>query len=114
MYNWANRRVGCAVLTESGAIVTGANVENALYGAAICAERTAITRCVMEGHTTFRAIAISSDMDEPITPCGICRQFIREFSRNVPIYMYAQNGDGVCMSLEELLPRSFGPEHLLE
>lgn len=94
-------------------MITGANVENALYGAAICAERTAITRMVMEGLRKIRAIAISSDQNEPITPCGICRQVIREFGPTVPIYMFSGDGQKqLLMTLDQLLPNSFGPENL--
>lgn len=106
-------RVGCAILTKAGSIVTGANVENASYGAGICAERTAITRCVMEGQKELQAIAILSDMADCVSPCGICRQFIREFAPKVPVLMFSGQSDKmVCHTLEELLPLSFGPEHL--
>lgn len=105
--------VGCALLVDGDQVITGANVENALYGAAICAERTAITRMVMEGHRKIQAIAISSDQAEPISPCGICRQVIREFGATVPVYMYSNDGEKVlCLTLDELLPHSFGPENL--
>lgn len=91
----------------------GANVENASYGAAICAERTALTRCVMEGLRSFQAIAIASDQSDPISPCGICRQFIREFGREIDIHMVSNDGKKVVKkTLEELLPMSFGPENL--
>lgn len=112
---FANHSVGCAILTDAGTVVTGANVENASYGAGICAERVAITRAIMEGHRRFRAIAICSDQAEPISPCGICRQFIREFGTDTPVYM--SSGDTskvVCKTLAELLPMSFGPENLGE
>lgn len=67
----------------------------------------------MEGSKSFKAIAILADMDSPISPCGICRQFIREFAPTVPIYMFPKTGDNpVCRTLDELLPMSFGPEHL--
>ncbi|CAM9017525.1 unnamed protein product [Wickerhamomyces anomalus] len=65
---------------------------------------------VKEKH--FKAIGISSDLEEVITPCGICRQFIREFGKTIPIYMFKSNGDFIKMSLEEILPLSFGPEQL--
>lgn len=110
---YTNFSVGCAILTEKGTVITGANVENASYGAGICAERTAITRCVMEGQREFQAIAILGDLKEPISPCGICRQFIREFAPKVPILMFSgQTDEMVCRTLEELLPMSFGPEQL--
>lgn len=68
----------------------------------------------MEGHKKYKVIAISGDSDDPISPCGICRQFIRELNKSVLIVMYSKSGDKVeVMSLEELLPKSFGPENLL-
>ncbi|KAM9889003.1 hypothetical protein OXX69_012954, partial [Metschnikowia pulcherrima] len=85
-------RVGCAILTTSNDIIKGANVENASYGAAICAERTAITRAVIDGHKSFRAIVISSDQQDPISPCGICRQVIREFGVDTPVFMTSADG----------------------
>lgn len=100
-------------MTEDGNIVTGANIENASYVGTICAERTAIVRCVMEGHRSFRAIAVASDQSEPVTPCGMCRQFIREFGREIEVIMVS--GDEsltVRKTLDELLPMSFGPEIL--
>lgn len=102
------------MLTDDGHVITGANVENASYGAVICAERTAIVRSVAMGHRKFRAIAISSDQKEPISPCGICRQFIREFFElSAPVYMLSGDGDKLIVrTLEELLPLSFGPENL--
>ena len=105
--------VGCAILTTSNDIIKGANVENASYGAAICAERTAITRAVMDGHKSFRAIVISSDQQDPISPCGICRQVIREFGVDTPVFMTSADGKVVVeKSLAELLPMSFGPDNL--
>lgn len=67
----------------------------------------------MEGSKELQAIAILGDSAEPISPCGICRQFIREFAPKVPIFMFSgKNDDMVCKTLEELLPMSFGPEQL--
>ncbi|ODQ63182.1 cytidine deaminase [Nadsonia fulvescens var. elongata DSM 6958] len=109
---YSNFRVGCAVLVEDGSFVQGANVENASYGAGICAERVAITRALMENKNSFKAIGVSSDLDTTCSPCGICRQFIREFSSDVPVYMFTAQGDHELMTLTELLPNSFGPEHL--
>ncbi|ODQ60644.1 hypothetical protein WICANDRAFT_83004 [Wickerhamomyces anomalus NRRL Y-366-8] len=105
-------RVGCCILTNSGKYFQGANVENASYGASICAERTTICSAIIQKEKSFKAIGISSDLEEVITPCGICRQFIREFGKTIPIYMFKSNGDFIKMSLEEILPLSFGPEQL--
>ncbi|KAG4405692.1 hypothetical protein JTP64_004563 [Candida tropicalis] len=109
---YSNFHVGCTIITESGEFITGANVENASYGAGICAERTAIVKAVSEGFTQFKVIAISGDTKEPITPCGICRQFIREFAPNIPVYMFNDSGDFIKVYLHDLLPLSFGPEDL--
>lgn len=67
----------------------------------------------MDGNHEFKLIAISSDSIDPISPCGICRQFIREFNENCPIIMFNQNGDDfIKVYLKDLLPLSFGPENL--
>lgn len=83
-------------------------------GAGVCAERATICTAVNQGHTRFKAIAIASDLkDEFITPCGICRQFIREFGKDTPIYMFKNGVEGTFhMTLSQLLPHSFGPEQL--
>ncbi|EOR00061.1 hypothetical protein E3P92_02139 [Wallemia ichthyophaga] len=120
-------RVGAAVVSEDGKVFSGANVENASYGGAICAERTSLVKAVSEGCTNLSGLAVVSDLDEPITPCGICRQFLREFfAPRTPILLVSQShhananrrdtdyaGEVVIKTnIEELLPRSFGPEQL--
>ncbi|KAF8584246.1 cytidine deaminase [Ramaria rubella] len=113
-------RVGAALLTDGGEIIRGANVENASYGATICAERTAVVKAVSDGKRNFVALAVTSDVSAPISPCGICRQFIREFcSLKMPILLVQGNWTVESGSarvkeviLEELLPYSFGPEDL--
>lgn len=101
------------MLTTDNDVVAGANVENASYGGAICAERTALVSCVMKGSRSVRAIAIISDQEKPISPCGICRQFIREFGRDVIVYMASSDGETyIVLTLDDLLPMSFGPENL--
>lgn len=112
-------RVGAALLTKDGTTFTGANIENASYGGAICAERTAIVKAVSEGHKKIIAIAVATDIKgEPLSPCGICRQYIREFGKEIEIYMVYHKDesntaiDYKMMTLEELLPLSFGPESL--
>ncbi|VDM46906.1 unnamed protein product [Toxocara canis] len=79
-------RVGAALLTKDGTVITGGNVENASYGGTICAERSAVVRAVAEGHTEFKAIAVAGATAEPISPCGICRQFLVEFGNMQVIY----------------------------
>lgn len=109
---YSNFRVGAVLLTEDGHYITGCNVENASYGAGICAERTALVKAVSEGHKKFKAIAVVTDKEEVCSPCGICRQFIREFGPKLPVYMFTATGKYKLMTLEELLPLSFGPEDL--
>ncbi|KAI5965852.1 uncharacterized protein KGF55_001215 [Candida pseudojiufengensis] len=109
---YSNFRVGCIVLTQEGEFIRGANVENASYGAGVCAERSALTKAVTEGYKNFKAIAISGDTNEPIVPCGICRQFIREFNKNITIFLFNKDGEFIKVYLKDLLPMSFGPEDL--
>ncbi|KAI7794954.1 cytidine deaminase-like [Triplophysa rosa] len=106
-------RVGAALLTHDGTVFTGCNVENACFCLGICAERTAISKAVSEGHRDFKAIAIASDMCEQfISPCGGCRQFMREFGANWDVYLSKPDGSYVEMRVGDLLPASFGPEDL--
>ncbi|KAG9091116.1 hypothetical protein FRC07_011930 [Ceratobasidium sp. 392] len=120
-YNpYSNFRVGAALFTPDGRIITGANIENASYGGTICAERTALVKAVSEGDKQFLAIAVSTDVKSPISPCGICRQFIREFCPlSTPILMVSANYTPetasetvLSVTLSEILPYSFGPEDL--
>lgn len=106
--------VGAVILTDDGEYITGGNVENASYGATICAERSAAVKAVTTGHRKFKAIAVSTNLDYAASPCGICRQFIREFAPlTMPLYMFTKDGsDYKKMTLEELLPMSFGPQDL--
>ncbi|CED84148.1 cytidine deaminase [Phaffia rhodozyma] len=124
-------RVGAALLTAEGETIKGANVENASYGGTICAERSALCKAVTDGKKNFLAIAVAADVPSAsVSPCGICRQFIREFCPlTTPIVMVSstyQTGDytndqqavneknktTVTMTLEQLLPMSFGPDEL--
>ncbi|PCH36475.1 cytidine deaminase [Wolfiporia cocos MD-104 SS10] len=117
-------RVGAALLTTSGSIIKGCNVENASYGGTICAERTAIVKAVSEGARAFNAIAVVTDVSSTISPCGICRQVLREFcALNMPVLLVPADyelrtargvpaGGILETSVGELLPHSFGPEQL--
>ncbi|KAI8887186.1 cytidine deaminase [Backusella circina FSU 941] len=87
-------RVGAALLTADDTLYKGCNVENASYGAAICAERTAYVKAVSEGHREFKALVVSSDQEDYISPCGICRQFISEFNKvDMPVYLLNSRGE---------------------
>ena len=112
--------VGAALLTDEGEIYQGCNIENASYGATNCAERTAIFKAVSEGKRTFSAIAVVGGSREQeqgeifpdmAYPCGICRQVMREFcGPDFRILVGRGTADYEEYTLEELLPRSFGPE----
>lgn len=104
---YSHFRVGAALLTASGNIYTGCNVENAAYGATNCAERTAIFKAVSEGERDFSALAIIGDSDGYVFPCGICRQVIWEFSRDMDIIVCAADGRWQRFNIKELLPNGF-------
>jgi cytidine deaminase len=108
-------RVGAALLTEQGDVVTGANVENASYGLSICAERAAVVAAIAAGYRRFEAIAIAGTGAQPVTPCGACRQVLREFPRGVDLAVLCAGEEGehlLTTTLGTLLPDSFGPESL--
>lgn len=106
-------RVGAVVLDEAGRAHAGCNVENASYGATICAERTAAVKAVSEGARRIEAIAVVSDSPHDTMPCGICRQFLSEFAGpEVPVY--CGNADGVwhAYRMADFLPHAFGAADL--
>ncbi|MEM1946892.1 MAG: cytidine deaminase [Candidatus Caldarchaeum sp.] len=105
-------RVGAALLTEDGEIVTGCNVENASYGLSNCAERTAVFKAVSEGRKKFKAIAVVSSKTNPAYPCGACRQVLREFNPRLRVVVAGLKGRPEVTTVDRLLPRSFGPEEL--
>ncbi|RPD55032.1 cytidine deaminase [Lentinus tigrinus ALCF2SS1-6] len=121
---YSNFRVGAALLTTTGEIVKGANIENASYGGTICAERTAFVKAVSEGKRSFTGLAVVTDVESAISPCGMCRQVIREFCAQampillVPADYEKQLADGVAdggvkeTCILALLPDGFGPEDL--
>jgi cytidine deaminase len=100
-------KVGAAVLTEEGEIFTGCNIENASFGATICAERVAVFKAVASGHRSIRAVAVIADTPDPISPCGICRQVIAEFGADADILMANTAGDTRVSGMRELLPAAF-------
>lgn len=101
-------RVGAALLCGSGKVYTGVNVENVSFGATNCAERTAVFKAVSEGEKEVKAIAIASDSDDFIYPCGICRQVLAEFGdENTKVICCSNNGSYKVFKLGELLPNAF-------
>lgn len=99
-------RVGAALLTGSGKIYTGVNVENSSYGGTICAERTAFVKAVSEGERTFCAIAIAASGGEAL-PCGICRQFMYEFEPELDVITGVDEENLRVQKLRDLLPGGF-------
>ena len=108
--------VGAALLGADGVVYTGCNVENVSFGATNCAERTALFYAVSQGCRTFQAMAVVGGPAGPIqavcSPCGICRQVLNEFSDNMRVLCGQYGQDFDVVPLAELLPHSFGPEHL--
>lgn len=115
---YSGYKVGAALLCKDGTIYTGCNVENASYGAANCAERTAVFKAVSEGRREFTAIAVTGGRDDGemdfAYPCGICRQVLREFADPERfLVMVGKSADEYKeMTLAALLPDSFGPDNL--
>lgn len=104
--------VGAALLADSGKIFTGCNIENAAFSPTICAERTALAKAVSEGERSFKALAVVCDTPRPGSPCGVCRQFLVEFSPDCRVIMGNLKGDVVVKAAAELLPGFFGPVDL--
>jgi cytidine deaminase len=104
---YSNFRVGAALRTRSGEVVTGCNMENSAYGLAICAETLAVASAVSQGLTEFDEIAIATDDSEPTPPCGACRQVLNEFAPNITISSYTREGREATWTLRELLPHAF-------
>jgi len=101
-------RVGAALLAQDGTVVTGANVENASYGATVCAERVALFAAVAAGHRSFAAMAVVTQGQRPSPPCGICLQALGEFCDDLPIHLALPEGDVIVdTSLRALLPAKF-------
>jgi cytidine deaminase len=110
--NFSNFKVGAALLTTDGEIITGCNVETATYGLTLCAERIAVFKAVSEGFTKFSAIAVVAD-SHPITPpCGSCRQVLWELCGDIWVHMADLKGHKKTMRLAALLPEPFDKRFL--
>ena len=104
---YSNFQVGCALLTRSGKIYTGCNVENASYGLTVCAERNAIANAIIqEGQIEIDKIVVYTDTDKPTPPCGACRQVIHEFG-NPEVYSFCKNDAFTKHRIADLLPGAF-------
>lgn len=103
--------VGAALLADDGQVYGGCNVENASYGGTICAERVAMSKAISEGATSFKEIAIIGAEDFTY-PCGICRQFLVEFSPEAIVHLIGANDEIRSHRLREILPHAFTSEDL--
>ncbi|MGL5648022.1 MAG: cytidine deaminase [Clostridium sp.] len=106
---YSNFKVGSAVLFEDGNIYTGSNVENASYGATMCAERVAIFNGVAKGNRSIKALAVIGDTKSYTYPCGMCRQVMSEFidTKDIKIYIIKNEKDYLVKTFEEIMPGSF-------
>lgn len=109
---YSNYQVGAALLTESGRVFTGANVENAVYPLGLCAERVAVFKAVSEGEQRFQAIAVATANGG--SPCGACRQVLFEFAPDLLVFVADASGQYYETRLTDLLPAAFGVKDLSE
>ena len=103
--------MGACVLTKSGRIFCGANIENSSYSLTICAERVAVFKAVYEGEKEFKAIAIATDSENFVYPCGACRQVISEFVSDMDVFLVNKRGEVKQVSFDKIFPEAF---HLRE
>jgi cytidine deaminase len=105
--------VGAAVLTSAGKVFQGCNTESVISGMGVCAERSAIDHAVACGEYLFDAVAVTSELEQPIAPCGMCLQYIGEFSqvadRDIEILMIGATGEIRESSIRQMLQSIFGP-----
>lgn len=118
---YSNFKVGAAVLTKSGKVYTGCNIENAAFSPTVCAERTAIFKAVSEGELDFEAIAVVGGLNGELKetgdftgPCGVCRQVLMEFAPEITIISANSVNEYFVNTLTDLLPKGFGPANLSE
>ena len=100
-------KVGAALESADGRIITGCNIENSTYGLTMCAERVAVFKAISEGHRSFRRLAVVADTTQPTTPCGACRQIIWEFAGNIEIILADMQNVTSRHQLKDLLPHPF-------
>jgi cytidine deaminase len=105
--DYSGFKVGAALETADGQIVTGCNIENATYGLTMCAERVAVFKALSEGRRAFRRIAIVADTNDPTPPCGACRQILWEFAGDIEIVLANLEAVTATHRMSELLPHPF-------
>ena len=100
-------KVGAAIETADGTIITGCNIENATYGLTVCAERVAMFKAISEGHRAFARIAVVADTQAPTPPCGACRQVLWEFGGDLEVVLANLSGQQGIYRLKDLFPLPF-------
>lgn len=105
-------QVGAALLDDQGRLHVGCNVENATFGATVCAERNAVGSAVADGARRFVAVAVVTDAGHPVMPCGICRQVLAEFADDLEVFAYDGTGNLRVSSLDALLPERFAGDDI--
>lgn len=109
---FSNFRVGAALETDDGEVISGCNVESASYGLTVCAERVAIWKAISQGKHKVKHIAVVADTEELTPPCGVCRQIIWEFGGDIPVILSNLKGKTEVVQMKELLPRAFDTKFL--
>lgn len=104
---YSNFKVGAALLTRNGKVITGCNVENATYGLTVCAERVALWKALSEGEREFAEVVVVADTDAPTPPCGACRQLLWEYCGDVPVTLANLKSVTGRHQLRDLLPLPF-------
>jgi cytidine deaminase len=107
---YSHFKVGAALLSKSGRVYSGCNVENAAFGGSICAERTAIVKAVSEGEREFEAMAVVTE--NGVAPCGPCRQVMMEFAPDMAVIIADTRGNRQATTVRNLLPDAFTPDQL--
>ena len=109
---FSNFRVGAALETDDGEVITGCNVESASYGLTVCAERVAIWKAISQGKRKIKHIAVVADTEDLTPPCGVCRQIIWEFGGDIPVILANLKGKTEVVQMKDLLPRAFDTKFL--
>lgn len=109
---YSNFRVGAALLTDDDKLYLGCNIETSSYSLTICAERTAVFKAISEGERKFKAIAIASDAEDFISPCGACRQVMSDLCGDIDVIMLNSKGEKRIEKMSTLLPYAFSDKDL--
>jgi cytidine deaminase len=105
--DYSGFKVGVALETPNGQIITGCNIENATYGLTVCAERVAIFKALSEGHRIFTRIVVVADTESPTPPCGACRQIMWEFAGDIEVVLANLTAETATLQMKDLLPLPF-------